>query len=155
LNVCPVYRQTGGHAYGSVYAGPIGAILTPQLQSMEHSQSLPYASSLCGACYEVCPVKINIPEILIHLRGKVVENGDSPFTERMAMKTAAYFLETGDRLETAQKLSRIGQGPFVRDGAIRHLPGLLGGWTAVRDLSPVPKQSFREWWAARSQGKRS
>jgi L-lactate dehydrogenase complex protein LldF len=155
LNVCPVYRQTGGHAYGSVYAGPIGAILTPQLQSMEHSQSLPYASSLCGACYEVCPVKINIPEILIHLRGKVVENGDAPFTERMAMKTAAYFLESGDRLETAQKLSRIGQGPFVRDGAIRHLPGLLGGWTAVRDLSPVPKQSFREWWAARSQGKRS
>ena len=72
LNACPVYRQTGGHAYGSIYSGPIGAILTPQLQSMEHSQSLPYASSLCGACYEVCPVKIDIPEILIHLRNKVV-----------------------------------------------------------------------------------
>ena len=72
-NVCPVYRQTGGHAYGSVYAGPIGAILTPQLQRMEHAQSLPYASSLCGACYEVCPVKINIPEVLIHLRNKVVQ----------------------------------------------------------------------------------
>lgn len=69
LNACPVYRQTGGHAYGSVYSGPIGAILTPQLQSMAHSQSLPYASSLCGTCYEVCPVKINIPEILVHLRG--------------------------------------------------------------------------------------
>ena len=68
LNACPVYRQTGGHAYGSIYSGPIGAILTPQLQDLEHSQSLPYASSLCGACYEVCPVKINIPEILIHLR---------------------------------------------------------------------------------------
>jgi L-lactate dehydrogenase complex protein LldF len=122
---------------------------------MEHSQSLPYASSLCGACYEVCPVKINIPEILIHLRAKVVENGDAPFTERMAMKTAAYFLESGDRLETAQKLSRFGQGPFVRDGAIRHLPGLLGGWTVVRDLSPIPRQSFREWWASRPQGKKS
>ena len=73
LNACPVYRQTGGHAYGSIYSGPIGAILTPQLQSMEHSQSLPYASSLCGACYEVCPVKINIPEILIHLRRRIVE----------------------------------------------------------------------------------
>ena len=73
LNICPVYRQTGGHAYGSIYAGPIGAILTPQLQSMKHSQSLPYASTLCGACYEVCPVKIDIPEILIHLRGKVVK----------------------------------------------------------------------------------
>src|ERR1700745_3039723 len=72
-NACPVYRQTGGHAYGSVYAGPIGAILTPQLQEMHHAQTLPYASSLCGACYEVCPVKINIPEVLIHLRNKVVK----------------------------------------------------------------------------------
>ena len=76
LNACPVYRQTGGHAYGSIYSGPIGAILSPQLQSMEHSKSLPYASSLCGACYEVCPVKIDIPEILIHLRGKLVESGN-------------------------------------------------------------------------------
>jgi L-lactate dehydrogenase complex protein LldF len=149
LNVCPVYRQTGGHAYGSVYGGPIGAILTPQLQSMEHSQSLPYASSLCGACYEVCPVKINIPEILIHLRGKVVENGDAPLTERIAMKTAAYFLKNGDRLSIAQKFARAGQLPFVHDGTINRLPGLLAGWTAVRDLSPVPKQSFREWWASR------
>src|SRR5690348_11204603 len=147
LNICPVYRQTGGHAYGSTYSGPIGAVLTPQLQSMEHSQSLPYASSLCGACYEVCPVKINIPEILVHLRGKVVENGDAPFTERMAMKTAAWFLENGHRLSIAQKMARVGQTPFVHDGTINRLPGLLGGWTAVRDLSPVPKQSFREWWA--------
>jgi L-lactate dehydrogenase complex protein LldF len=154
LNVCPVYRQTGGHAYGSVYAGPIGAILTPQLQSMEHSQSLPYASSLCGACYEVCPVKIDIPEILIHLRGKVVENGDAPLTERVAMKAAAYVLEDADRLATAQKLARVAQWPFESHGAIRHLPGLLGGWTAVRDLAAVPKQSFREWWAARTSEKR-
>ncbi len=73
-NACPVYRETGGHAYGSVYAGPIGAILTPQLQQMEHARSLPYASSLCGACYEVCPVRINIPEILIHLRHRVVQH---------------------------------------------------------------------------------
>ncbi|MEO8737988.1 MAG: LutB/LldF family L-lactate oxidation iron-sulfur protein, partial [Edaphobacter sp.] len=72
-NACPVYRQTGGQAYGSVYAGPIGAILTPQLQEMHHARSLPFASSLCGACYEVCPVKINIPEVLIHLRSKVVD----------------------------------------------------------------------------------
>ena len=98
LNACPVYRQTGGHAYGSVYGGPIGAILTPQLQSMEHSQSLPYASSLCGACYEVCPVKINIPEILIHLRNKVVERHDDPLGERFAMKAAAMVLEDSSRL---------------------------------------------------------
>lgn len=85
-NVCPVYRQTGGHAYGSVYAGPIGAILTPQLQRMEHGQSLPYASSLCGACYEVCPVKIDIPEVLIHLRNKVVKREGTITVEALAMR---------------------------------------------------------------------
>ena len=149
LNACPVYRQTGGHAYGSVYAGPIGAILTPQLQNMEHSRSLPYASSLCGACYEVCPVKINIPEVLIHLRGRVVAEGHAPFTERVAMKAAAFLFGDAGRLETAQKLARIGQMPFEHHGVIDSLPGLLSGWTAVRDLMPVPKQSFREWWAER------
>jgi L-lactate dehydrogenase complex protein LldF len=152
LNACPVYRQTGGHAYGSVYGGPIGAILTPQLQSMRHSQSLPYASSLCGACYEVCPVKINIPEILIHLRGKIVENGDAPLAERVAMKAAAFALGSAGRLNAAQRLARLGQIPFERNGEIRNLPGMLGGWTAVRDLSPVPKQSFREWWKQRGKG---
>ena len=153
LNACPVYRQTGGHAYGSVYAGPIGAILTPQLQSMEHSQSLPYASSLCGACYEVCPVKINIPEILIHLRGKVVENGDAPLAERLAMKAAAFALADSKRLSGAQKLARLGQRPFEHDGMLRNLPGMLGGWTVVRDLAAIPDQSFREWWAGR-EGKK-
>ena len=154
LNACPVYRQTGGHAYGSVYGGPIGAILTPQLQSMEHSQTLPYASSLCGACYEVCPVKINIPEILIHLRRRVVEQGNAPFSERIAMQTASFALSNSSRLSTAQKLIRIGQWPFEREGKLENLPGMLGAWTAVRDLPAVPKQSFREWWSARGTGKR-
>ncbi len=153
LNACPVYHQTGGHAYGSVYAGPIGAILTPQLQSMEHSQSLPYASSLCGACYEVCPVKINIPEILIHLRGEIVEKGDAPLSERIAMKAAAFALETPGRLSAAQRLARIAQVPFERNGLIHHLPGQLSGWTAVRDLEPVPRQSFRQWWRERRKVK--
>ena len=151
LNACPVYRQTGGHAYGSVYGGPIGAILTPQLQSMDHSQSLPYASSLCGACYEVCPVKINIPEILVHLRNKVVERGDDPLIERTAMKVAAYALDNAARLSQAQKLTRIAQIPFNHDGVINHLPGMLSNWTSFRDLAPVPKQTFREWWAARNR----
>jgi L-lactate dehydrogenase complex protein LldF len=149
LNACPVYRQTGGHAYGSVYGGPIGAILTPQLQSMEHSQTLPYASSLCGACYEVCPVKINIPEILIHLRGKIVERGDAPFEERMAMKAAAYALESPEHLERARNLGRIAQKPFVRNGVISHLPFGLDAWTATRDLPAIPNESFREWWVKR------
>jgi L-lactate dehydrogenase complex protein LldF len=155
LNACPVYRQTGGHAYGSVYGGPIGAILTPQLQSMKHSQSLPYASSLCGACYEVCPVKINIPEILVHLRAKVVEQGDAPISERLAMKAAGFALSTSTRFEVAQKLTRIGQRPFESDGELENLPGMLKGWTAFRDLKAVPPESFREWWANRQQGTRN
>jgi L-lactate dehydrogenase complex protein LldF len=152
LNTCPVYRQTGGHAYGSSYAGPIGAILTPQLQSMEHAQSLPYASSLCGACYEVCPVKINIPEVLIHLRGRIVrEQQSSVNLEALGMKAMAAVFRSGRRFEAAQRLGRLGQWPFVSDGWVKDLPGLMGNWTAVRDLRAIPKQSFREWWRARER----
>jgi L-lactate dehydrogenase complex protein LldF len=143
LNACPVYRQTGGHAYGSIYSGPIGAILTPQLQSMEHAQSLPYASSLCGACYEVCPVKINIPEILIHLRRKIVENGDGPWGEGPAMKLAAFGLADSARIGLGQKLLRIGHKPFERL--------FMAAWTDSRDLPAIPKESFREWWSKRSR----
>ncbi len=139
LNTCPVYRQTGGHAYGSIYSGPIGAILTPQLQGMEHSQSLPYASSLCGACYEVCPVKINIPEILIHLRRRIVENGDAPQTERIGMNMAAFTFADSKRLGVAQKLVQLGNKPMEAIG--------LPGWSAARDMPVVPKETFREWWA--------
>jgi L-lactate dehydrogenase complex protein LldF len=145
LNACPVYRQTGGHAYGSIYSGPIGAILTPQLQSLEHSTSLPYASSLCGACYEACPVKINIPEILIHLRGKIVERG-APAGERLAMKAAAFAFGDASRLAVAHKLARVAQMPFERDGHLSSLPGPLGAWTAARDLPAVPAETFRHWW---------
>ncbi len=154
LNSCPVYRQTGGHAYGSIYAGPIGAILTPQLIAMEHSQSLPYASSLCGACYEVCPVRINIPEILIHLRGRVVrEHHNAAIMETLAMKILARIFASHRRFEAAQRLGQLGQWPFVSHGWIRHLPGMLGNWTAARDLRPMPAQTFREWWRERARGK--
>ncbi len=149
LNACPVYRQTGGHAYGSIYAGPIGAILTPQLQSLEHSESLPYASSLCGACYEACPVQINIPEILIYLRERITDTGNTPFQERIAMKAAAFAFADRDLLELSQKLVRWLQRPFEKDGVIQSLPGMLAGWTAFRDLKPIPRQSFREWWSER------
>jgi L-lactate dehydrogenase complex protein LldF len=154
LNVCPVYRQTGGHAYGSIYAGPIGAILTPQLFDMERSQSLPYASSLCGACYEVCPVKINIPEVLIHLRGRVVREQQSGANlEAIGMRVMARIFSSRRRFEAAQRLGRIAQWPFVSDGWINHLPGMLGNWTAVRDLRPMPSQTFRNWWREREKGK--
>jgi L-lactate dehydrogenase complex protein LldF len=153
-NACPVYRQTGGHAYGSVYAGPIGAILTPQLQQMEHSRSLPYASSLCGACYEVCPVKINIPEVLIHLRNKVVERETKGLgalnPEALAMKVMAAIFGSERRFRAAQRLGRWGEWPLVnREGWITWLPGYAGGWTQVRDLREMPKETFREWWERR------
>jgi L-lactate dehydrogenase complex protein LldF len=156
-NACPVYRQTGGHAYGSVYAGPIGAILTPQLQEMHHAQSLPYASSLCGACYEVCPVKINIPEVLIHLRNKVVKQNTAGVAglfdvEAGAMKAMAMIFRSERRFRAAQRLGRAAESPLVRkDGWIGWLPGMLGGWTQVRDLQEMPKQTFRDWWEKRGK----
>jgi L-lactate dehydrogenase complex protein LldF len=156
-NVCPVYKQTGGHAYGSVYAGPIGAILAPQLVNSKQNQSLPYASSLCGACYDVCPVKINIPEVLIHLRSKVVRGHQSSLIgmmdpENIAMQVMAKIFASDRRLRAAQRLGRIGQWPFVnRRGWIDRLPGMLAGWTQVRDLRPIPKESFREWWDKRDK----
>jgi L-lactate dehydrogenase complex protein LldF len=160
-NACPVYRQTGGHAYGSVYAGPIGAILTPQLQKMEYGESLPYASSLCGACYEVCPVKINIPEVLVHLRNRVTRKKTAGLgllgsPEAMAMKAMSFVFQSASRFRAAQRLGRLAESPLThKDGSgerwIDWLPGLLGGWTEVRDLRAMPKQTFREWWEQRGQ----
>src|ERR1700677_3637459 len=154
-NVCPVYRQTGGHAYGSVYAGPIGAILTPQLQEMHHAQSLPYASSLCGACYEVCPVKIDIPEVLIHLRNKVVKQNTAGVAglfdvEAGAMKAMAMVFRSEGRFRAGPRLGGIAEKPRVgKSGWIDWLPGLLGGWTQARDLQAMPKETFRDWWEKR------
>lgn len=156
LNVCPVYERTGGHAYSSVYPGPIGAILTPQLLGLEKAGSLPYASSLCGACYDVCPVKINIPQILIYLRGQVVRKKqrskrlrDRSNLEQFVLRFLARTFSTRQRYEEAQKLARLGQIPFVHRGVIDRLPGELGNWSIMRDLPPVPEQSFRDWWKTR------
>jgi L-lactate dehydrogenase complex protein LldF len=158
LNVCPVYERTGGHAYGSAYPGPIGAILTPMLSGMTESASLPYASTLCGACYEVCPVKINIPEVLVHLRHQEVRQSDADgaaITERFApehvtMRAMARVFADRRLYEAAQRAGRLSQWPFVRQGKIRRLPGPLSGWTSARDLPPLPRQSFRDWWRDRA-----
>ncbi|MBC8078593.1 MAG: iron-sulfur cluster-binding protein, partial [Chloroflexales bacterium] len=156
LNICPVYERTGGHAYGSVYPGPIGAILTPLLVGVENAASLPYASSLCGACYDVCPVKINIPEVLIHLRGEVVRQKQDRGglkgkldPEGLAMKLLARTFGSRAAYERSQQLARLGQSPLTHDGYIESLPGPLAGWTAMRDLEEIPAQSFREWWEER------
>jgi L-lactate dehydrogenase complex protein LldF len=157
LNVCPVYERTGGHAYGSVYPGPIGAILTPQLAGMRAAGSLPFASSLCGACYEVCPVKIDIPTVLVHLRDRSNKERAAASLkgkldpERLALQAVARGFATRRRYERLQKLGRIGQWPLARKGKIEHLPGELAGWTAARDLMPIPRQTFREWWVQRER----
>jgi L-lactate dehydrogenase complex protein LldF len=141
LNVCPVYERTGGHAYESVYPGPIGAILTPQLQGLENAPTLPWASSLCGACYEVCPVKIDIPSILVHLRGRVVREVGAPAPERAAMAAMARVFASRRAYEAAQRAAKLGRGPLA--GAA------LRPWTRSRELPEVPKQTFRDWWRDR------
>ena len=157
MNACPVYRQTGGHAYGSVYPGPIGAILTPQLMQMHHAQTLPFASSLCGACYEVCPVKINIPEVLLELRSQVVnqerrEAGRLFDPMYLGLRIANLIFSRAWIFHTAQFLGRIGLGVFTRkDGWIHSLPSVGGKWTQTRDLRGLPKQPFHSWWAARQK----
>ena len=159
MNVCPVYERAGGHAYGSTYPGPIGAILSPQLSGIEaaHNNSLPYASSLCGACFEVCPVKINFPEVLVHLRAKDVEskhavrefegNKKAPFSQMDAMMLGAKKLFTSGKMmsiaERGLPMSRLITG---RKHKITTVPGLVGGWTEYRDIPEPPKESFRNWW---------
>jgi L-lactate dehydrogenase complex protein LldF len=145
LNVCPVYERAGGHAYGSVYPGPIGAVLTPQLRGVRKAASLPYASTLCGACYDACPVKIDIPRLLVHLRGRVVEES-RPSVEDAAMRFLAGVLGSRRRYERAQRLAqRAGAGT----GLVARLPGPLHTWAKVRDLPEIPRQTFRQWWRAR------
>jgi L-lactate dehydrogenase complex protein LldF len=148
LNVCPVYSRTGGHAYGSVYPGPIGAILTPQLVGVEKAASLPFASTLCGACYEVCPVKIDIPTVLLHLRQQAVRTKDSA-ARRLGMRAAAWLFADARRFATAERLGRAAQRPFTRGGMIRRLPPPLSAWTRSRDLKPLAWRSFRSFWSTR------
>jgi len=152
LNVCPVYERAGGHAYESVYPGPIGAILTPQLADLAGgTASLPYASSLCGACYDVCPVKIRIPEVLLHLRGRVVaEKIGRADPERAGLETLAAIFADRNRYERAQRLGRVLRRSRIRAAAAR-LPGPLRDWMQARDLPDVPPQSFRDWWRSEKQ----
>jgi len=162
LNVCPVYERVGGHAYGSVYPGPIGAILGPLLKGVgsdEQVDSLPFASSLCGACYEVCPVKIDIPSVLVDLRAQVVDHhrGDRvPKAEAVAMKAAGWALGDARRLGVAEAVAGVGGRVLGRPSrraapggrvALGRLPWLGERWTQARDLPVPPARSFRRWWS--------
>jgi L-lactate dehydrogenase complex protein LldF len=153
LNVCPVYERTGGHAYGSVYPGPIGAVLSPQLTGIEDNASLPYASTLCGACYDACPVKIDIPTVLVHLRARHVEAAGPAHPEAITMAAASWVMASPARWGAAQSASRLGR-VLGRGGRIRRLPPPLSGWTAARDAPSPPAQTFRQWWRAERGGRR-
>jgi L-lactate dehydrogenase complex protein LldF len=146
LNVCPVYERVGGVAYGSVYPGPIGAILVPQLRGVtgDVEASLPYASTLCGACAEVCPVKIDIPKALVHLRARAVDAGRSKASERLAMRLATWVLRSPGRLGFAQRLG--GLTGRVLGPRLARMRGPAKGWTDSRDAPVPPRQSFRSWW---------
>ncbi|MGE3288051.1 MAG: LutB/LldF family L-lactate oxidation iron-sulfur protein [Pseudonocardia sp.] len=148
MNVCPVYERTGGHAYGSVYPGPIGAVLSPQLTGVEDNASLPYASSLCGACFDVCPVRIDIPSLLVRLRAAHVDarRGGIPTPEAAAMAAASWVMSSPGRFAAAGRAARAGR-VLGRDGRISTLPPPLSAWTAARDAPRPPAQTFREWWA--------
>jgi L-lactate dehydrogenase complex protein LldF len=160
LNACPVYQQIGGHAYGSVYPGPIGAVITPQLSGLAKSSQLPYASSLCGACREVCPVKIDIPQLLLHLRSEIAEEqeangggGPKRRGERVAFKVWAGVMNRPWLYRASARIGRVMQRFVVREGKIgklgKKLAGLLpplGAWTSGRDLRPLETRTFRELW---------
>lgn len=164
LNVCPVYERTGGHAYGSVYPGPIGAILNPLLRGVgvdEQTDSLPYASTLCGACFEACPVRIDIPSVLVELRSQVVDaHRPSAKPEAVAMKTAAWLFGSGRRLGVVEQVSGVAgrvagrlarrQSPGGR-AALSRIP-FGSAWTGARDLPAPPDESFRAWWKRTSGG---
>ncbi|MEV1289915.1 lactate utilization protein B [Micromonospora sp. NPDC049679] len=163
LNVCPVYERVGGHAYGSVYPGPIGAILSPQMTGPDGgaNRTLPYASTLCGACFDACPVRINIPEVLVHLRQSGVDAGRGrPSTERAAMGAISWVMRDRRRYAAALRAARRGSAPLRlatgwraadRRGMVRRLPWPLSAWTASRDAPLPPAQTFREWWAAHEE----
>ena len=151
LNICPVYERAGGHAYGSPYPGPIGAILNPQLRGITSKvdQALPYASSLCGACNEVCPVRIPFTDILVDQRRRVAEKKTSkhPTVEQGLMKMAGWTMSKGSHLATVQRGSKIAGRVFGKKwiGPLPPVP-LVSKWTGSRDVEPPPTQTFRDWW---------
>lgn len=146
LNVCPVFRTVGGHAYGTVYSGPVGSVVTPGLHGMEPWWELPYASTLCGACEEVCPIRIQIPKMLLHLRQEAASGGHVPGWLQRGLKAYTRAASRPTRWASAKKWASRLSAPISSRGWIRWLPGRAGGWTRSRDLPRPAKESFTEWW---------
>ncbi len=148
LNACPIYRTVGGHAYGGVYAGPIGAVLTPLYDGLAANHHLPHASSLCGACQAACPVKIQIPEMLVQLREQLHHTpGQLSTTESWAYRWWAKSLRSATAYCWLSWLASRTVGWFyLKQGWLRHLPGRLSNWTKSRDFPAPAAQRFRDWW---------
>ena len=142
LNTCPVYRVLGGHAYGGVYSGPIGAVQTPLLSGAADFANLPQASTLCGACQDVCPVKIDLPRMLLALRRQNAKS--RPWGERAAFKGYGWLARRPGLFQSALKMGRWLQKPWLRDGRMRRAPGPLKGWTDHRDLPPLARRAWRQ-----------
>jgi L-lactate dehydrogenase complex protein LldF len=146
LNVCPVFSVVGGHGYGTVYSGPVGAVVTPGLHGMGPWWDLPYASTLCGACEEVCPVGIRIPSMLLHLREVAATEGRLPAWLNRGMTVYAGAASDPARWARLERLGRLLTSPFSVRGWIRRIPGPARGWTAHRDLPRPAKETFSDWW---------
>ena len=146
LNVCPVYRQTGGHAYGSTYSGPIGAVITPLLKGHDEAKDLPHASSLCGACWEACPVGIPLHDLLLKLRNQQVEEGIAGKAQEIAFKGFESTMKRPILYNISTRAGRLAQKPLEKDGSMRPLPGPLSAWTNSREMPPLAGKSFRQLW---------
>ena len=171
LNVCPIYQKIGGHAYGSVYPGPIGAIITPPLAGLAKTKDLPFASTLCGACRDVCPVRINIPHVLLNLRhywseggregdgnsgsdggeGAIAQHPRGPLLERLAIKAWAFAMKRTRLYNWSFRLPALFQGPLLKNGKFEKLPLALGNWTSNRDFPALARKSFRAEWRDRKK----
>jgi L-lactate dehydrogenase complex protein LldF len=154
LNACPVYERVGGHAYEAVYSGPIGAVITPVLEGLDRAGHLPFASSLCGACAEVCPVKIDIPRMLVEQRRRAVRAGLVGRADRLLARAWTLTMASPARLELVAGLARLAQRLVARRGRIDRLPYPFDGWTAHRAAPPLARASFRAWWRTARRGKR-
>ncbi|HZL37885.1 MAG TPA: LutB/LldF family L-lactate oxidation iron-sulfur protein [Tepidisphaeraceae bacterium] len=151
LNACPIYRKIGGHAYGSVYPGPIGALITPLFQGLEKFKDLPQASSLCGACYEACPVKINIPKHLINMRRDIVRKHLNKWWERLLFRLWAWAYKCPRRYRLISWVQRLDLRARADDGDwIHDLPDIAAGWTQIRDMPAPAEKSFRQLWEERA-----